>query len=156
MPRRSLDKPRVSRKIRDMRWGAWLARALALALIAAGIGCSSLSDSSRSMSKMVSSPSDSSSDDQGDLVYMNKIRDYAYGYAKAGGDPQAFARGVGALAQRRGIHDWEEDEDTCRAIGEGFHDAGSGKSAAQRAIVGIVRKDSKCGSWMRAGYHERD
>jgi hypothetical protein len=138
-----------------MHWGGWRARAFALALIAAVVGCSSLSTSARSVSKMVSSPSDSSSDDQGDLIYMNKIRDYAYGYAKAGGDPQAFARGVGALAQRRGIHDWEQDQDTCRAIGEGFHDAGSGKSATHQSISQIVQKDSECGFWMRAGYHER-
>jgi hypothetical protein len=88
-------------------------------------------------------------------MYMNKIRDYAYGYARAGGDPQAFARGVGALAQRRGIHDWEEDEYTCRAIGEGFHDAGLGKSATRRAVEGIVMKDSSCGFNIRAGYYER-
>lgn len=138
-----------------MHWGGWRARAVALALIAAVVGCSSLSTSARSVSKMVSSPSDSSSDDQGDLIYMNKIRDYAYGYAKAGGDSQAFARGVGALAQRRGIHDWERDEDTCRAIGEGFHDAGSGKSATHQSIGQIVQKNSDCGFWMRAGYHER-
>ncbi|HVH17206.1 MAG TPA: hypothetical protein VNF72_02795 [Myxococcota bacterium] len=138
-----------------MQWGGRRARAFALALLAAVVGCSSLSDSSRSMSKMVSSPSESSSEDQGDLIYMNKIRDYAYGYAKAGGDPQAFARGVGALAQRRGIHDWERDEDTCRAIGEGFSDAGSGKSATHQSIAQIVQKKSECGFWMRRGYHER-
>ena len=137
-----------------MRWGE-LAGAIALALLAAGIGCSSISDSSRSISKSVSSPSDSSSEKQEDLIYKRKIRDYTYGYAKAGGDPQAFARGIGALAQRRGIHDWERDETTCRAIGEGFFDAGAGKSSTYRSIGSIVDKSSECGFWMRAGYHER-
>ena len=138
-----------------MRWGGWLARALALAWIAAALGCAMISGSSRSTSKAMDSSSDSSSEDPSDVMYMNKIRDYAYGYAKAGGDPQAFARGVGALAQRRGIHDGEDDEDTCRAIGEGFRDAGLGKSATHRAAVSIVQLDTKCGFNIRAGYHER-
>jgi len=127
---------------------------IALALLASVIGCSSFSDSSRSISKSVSSPSTSSSK-EGDPVYMRKIRDYSYGYAKAGGDPEAFVRGISALSQRQGIHDWETDEDTCRAIGEGFKDAGAGKSTAQTAFAKVVAADSKCGSWMRAGYHER-
>ena len=151
----SLDKPRVSRKLRAMRRADWLVLAIALAMSAPGIGCSSISDSSRSVSKSVSSPSDSSSEKHEDIIYKGKIRDYSYGYAKAGGDPQAFARGIGALAQRRGIHDWEQDESTCRAIGEGFRDAGAGKSASHASIAQIVAPKSECGAWMRAGYHER-
>jgi hypothetical protein len=128
---------------------------LALALLLPGIGCSSFSDSSRSISKSVSSPSASSSEDNGNPVYMRKIRDYSYGYAKSGGDPEAFVRGISALAQRSGIHDWESNEDTCRAIGEGFKDAGAGQSGAHAAFAKIVAGDSKCAHQMRAGYHER-
>ena len=88
-------------------------------------------------------------------MYKSKIRDYSFGFAKAGGDPQAFSRGIGALAQRRGIHDWEKDQTTCHAIGEGFRDAGAGQSATANALNAVVPAKSKCGIWIREGYHDR-
>jgi hypothetical protein len=122
------------------------------------IGCAWISDSSRSVSKSVSSPLRSSSNSSAgaeDPSYMREIRDFSYGFAKSGGEPGAFARGIGALAQRKGIQDWEDDEDTCRAIGEGFRDAGIGKSASEELIGRSVRPDSQAAAWMRAGYNER-
>ncbi|HXK25932.1 MAG TPA: putative lipoprotein [Myxococcota bacterium] len=129
--------------------------AIALLLCVSGVACSSISDSSRSISRSMSSPSESSSEKQEDSMYKSKIRDYSYGYAKAGGDAQAFSRGIGALAQRRGIHDWEKDESTCRAIGEGFRDAGAGQSATANALNAVVPPKSDCGVWIRTGYHDR-
>jgi hypothetical protein len=137
-----------------MRTGGWLAWGCGLVWLATLPGCSLISDSSRSLSKSVSSPSTSSSD-RSDPRYMREIRTYSYGYARSGGDPQAFARGVASLAERGGVHDWEESEETCRAVGEGFRDAGAGKTAAEASIAKIVAPDSECGFWMRAGYHER-
>ena len=137
-----------------MRGNGGFVSTLALVLFC-GVACSSISDSSRSVSRSASSPSESSSEKQEDSMYKSKIRDYSYGYAKAGGDPQAFSRGIGALATRRGIHDWEKDESTCRAIGEGFRDAGAGQSASGNLLNPVVPAKSKCGIWIRAGYHER-
>lgn len=124
------------------------------ATLAVLAGCSSISDSSRSVSKMVSSPSRSSSD-RSDARYMREIRDYSHTYGRSGGDPEAFARGVTSVAERGGVHDWESDEDSCRAVGQGFKDAGLGKSVAEKTIAKIVVADSACGHWMRAGYYER-
>jgi len=138
-----------------MRGSEGIVSAIALLLFVSGAACSSISDSSRSFSRSVSSPSESSSEKQEDSLYKSKIRDYSFGYAKAGGDAQAFARGIGALATRRGIHDWEKDESTCRAIGEGFRDAGAGQSASANALNPVVSAKSRCGVWIRAGYHER-
>jgi hypothetical protein len=138
-----------------MRGNGGICSAIALVWLVSGVACSSISDSSRSISRSVSSPSESSSENQEDSMYKSKIRDYSYGFAKAGGDPQAFSRGIGALAQRRGIHDWENDESTCRAIGEGFRDAGAGKSATANALNAVVPPKSKCGVWIRTGYHDR-
>jgi hypothetical protein len=132
-----------------------LVSSIALWCLFSVAACSSISDSSRSFSRSVSSPSESSSENQEDAMYKSKIRDYSYGYAKGGGDPQAFARGIGALAQRRGIHDWERDESTCRAIGEGFRDAGAGQSASANALNPVVPAKSNCGIWIRTGYHDR-
>jgi hypothetical protein len=137
-----------------MRRGWRLALRLGLAAIAAGTACASISDGSRSLSKSVSSPSRSSSE-RSDPPYMREIRSYSYGYARAGGDPEAFARGVSSLAERGGVQVWEEDEHTCRAVGEGFRDAGVGTSSAKSALAKVVPAESPCGLWMRAGYHER-
>jgi hypothetical protein len=131
--------------------------AIALLLGASlALGCSAISNSSRSVSRSVSSPlrasSDSSTGGGEDPAYMREIRDYAYGYARSGAEPGAFARGVGALAMRRGISDWEDDQDTCRAIGEGFRAAGIGRSASEEMIGRTVRPDSQCAAWMRAGF----
>ncbi len=139
------------RSIRVLVAIAWLVSSVA-------IGCAWISDSSRSVSKSVSSPLRSSSNSSGggeDPTYMREIRDFSYGFAKSGGEAGAFARGVGSLAQRRGIQNWEDDEDTCRAIGEGFRDAGIGKSASEELIGRSVPPDSRAAAWMRGGYHER-
>jgi hypothetical protein len=136
--------------------GALLVASLALA-------CSSISDSSRSISKSVSSPSrsisDSSKSSSGggskeDATYVRDVRNFSYGFAKSGGDPAAFARGVGSIAQRRGIQNWESDQSTCHAVGQGFHDAGIGQSAAEELIGRSVAPGSACAGWMRAGYSE--
>jgi hypothetical protein len=129
-----------------------------LLLSAVASGCAWISNSSRSVSKSVSSPLRSSSRSSGgaeDPAYMKEIRDFSYGFAKSGGDAGAFARGIGSLASRRGIQNWEEDEDTCRAIGEGFRDSGIGKSASEELIGRSVPLDSQAAAWMRAGYEDR-
>jgi hypothetical protein len=129
-----------------------------LLLSGVALGCAWISDSSRSVSKSVSSPLRSSSNSSGgaeDPAYMREIRNFSYGFAKAGGEPDAFARGIGSLALRRGIQNWEADQDTCRAIGEGFRDSGVGKSALEELIGRSVPPTSQAAAWMRAGYADR-
>lgn len=129
-----------------------------LLLSGVALGCAWMSDSSRSASKSVSSPLRSSSRSSGgaeDPAYMREIRNFSYGFARAGGEPDAFARGIGSLALRRGIQNWESDQDTCRAIGEGFRDSGVGKSALEELIGRSVPLDSQAAAWMRAGYADR-
>jgi hypothetical protein len=42
---------------------------------------------------------------------------------------------VASIAERRGIHDWQNDDQTCRAIGKGLHKAGLDKARAE-ALAG--------------------
>ena len=134
----------------------------ALLVSSLAFGCSSISDSSRSISKSVSSPSrslsnsskSSSGGSKEDATYVRDVRNFSYGFAKSGGEPAAFARGVGSIAQRRGIQNWESDQSTCRAVGQGFHDAGIGQSAADELIGRSVAPGSQCATWMKAGYAE--
>src|SRR3990172_13296192 len=109
-----------------------LALALA-ALLAAATGCS-ISHSSESLSKSVSSPFKSSSSSSGeadDPAYQEEVRSFAAGFARSGGDANAFRRGVASIAERRGIHDWEDDDQTCRAIGSGLARAGLDEGRAE-------------------------
>jgi hypothetical protein len=108
--------------------------ALALAVPLATAGCS-ISASSESISKSVSSPfkwSSSSSPGDDDTGYKKEISDFTFAYARSSNpDVLAFRRGVGAIAERRGITDWEGDDDTLRAIGTGLRSSGLGRSEAQ-------------------------
>jgi hypothetical protein len=111
--------------------------ALVLALLAslcAPGGCS-ISRSVESLSKSVSSPfawsSGSSGGEEGDSAYRDQVRDFAFAYARSSGDIVAFRRGIGAIAERRGIHDWEGDDPTCRSIGQGLRRSGIGEGRAQ-------------------------
>src|SRR3990172_8816160 len=106
---------------------------LALAALLALAGCS-ISYSVESLSKSVSSPFTSSSRSSGeeeDPAYQEEVRGFAAGFARSGGDANAFRRGVASIAERRGIHDWEDDDQTCRAIGSGLARAGLDEGRAE-------------------------
>ena len=110
----------------------------AVAALAAGAAGCSISASSESLSKSVSSPFQSSSDSSGeaeDPAYQDEVRSFAAGFAHSGGDATAFRRGVASIAERRGIHDWEDDDQTCRAIGAGLAQARLSPNAAE-ALAG--------------------
>lgn len=107
------------------------------ALLLAPLGCS-LSYSSESLSKSASSPFKSSSSSSGetdDPAYQEEVASYTAGFAGSGGDTTTFQRGVASIAERRGIHDWQDDDQTCRAIGKGLHKAGLDKGRAE-ALAG--------------------
>ena len=104
------------------------------ALLLAPVACS-LSYSSKSISKSVSSPfkssSSSSPGEEDDPAYQEEVSSFAAGFAGSGGDTTTFQRGVASIAGRRGIGNWEDDDQTCRAIGMGLHKAGLGKGQAE-------------------------
>ncbi len=94
-------------------------------------GCSfsysseSSSDSSKSSSESSSSPfessSDSSSGDEAKVEdYEEDVAAYTSEYVVAGGSPAAFLNGIGDLARKRGVSDWESDRATWVGIGAGL------------------------------------
>lgn len=107
-----------------------LLAALAIAL-AAGLACSfsysskSSSDSSNSSSESSSNSSQSSSgssspDQQQARNYQKDVADYTEAYVISGGKDGGFLRGVGDIASKRGVSDWESDDNTWRGIGRGL------------------------------------
>ncbi len=112
--------------------------ALAIAVPLATVTACSISYSSESLSKSVSSPfrwSSNSSGETDDPAYQEEVRSFAAGFARSGGDANAFRRGVASIAERRGIQDWEDDDQTCRAIGAGLEQAELSKNGAE-ALAG--------------------
>lgn len=100
----------------------WLV--LALVPSVAFLFACSISDSSETLSDSLSSPFDwssSSSDSSGgDSAYRQDVSDYTVAFARESGDLDAFRLGVGRLAERRGLTNWEEDAFTCASIGLGL------------------------------------
>jgi len=94
----------------------------AAALAAASLACSfsysseSLSDSSESSSES----SASSSPESNSSKYRQDVASYTQAYVVSGGSEGAFLSGVSDLARKRGITDWEADDDTWRGIGKGL------------------------------------
>ena len=115
------------------RWIRSGAALTAVALAALSLGCA-LSTSLTSISKSVSSPFEWSSSSFGgdDSAYRQEIRDYTVAHAHSEEDVPGFRRGIGALAEERGIADWESDRPTVAAIGSGMQAAGMDSSEAQR------------------------
>jgi len=102
--------------------------AIAIASALAGFGCS-FSDSSRSISDSVnhssdssgrSSDSSSSSSKDQKSSFADDLVEYTQAYVKAGGGAEGFLDGVGDLARKRGVSDWEADDATWVSIGRGL------------------------------------
>jgi hypothetical protein len=130
-----------------MRRSALARLALSAALVAlacTAAGCS-ISHSVKSISDSISSPFRSSSDSSGgedDPAYRDEVASFTSGYATAGGDAAAFRRGIAAIAEKRGVHDWQGDDATCRAIGVGLRKAGLTEDQAQAQAGRILDGDA--------------
>ena len=129
--------------------------AFAAALAVASAGCS-ISHSVKSISDSVSSPFRSSSKSSGggedDSAYRDEVATYTAGYASAGGDAAAFRRGIASIAEKRGIHDWQDDDATCRAIGAGLKKAGLTSTQASQQAQSIAGDEQDCAKQVMSGY----
>ena len=130
---------------------------LASCLIAMGTGCSI----SESVSKSISSPFEWSSASSGSSsassaargeAYRNDVRDYTAAYIQSGGEYANFSRGLGIIASKHGVSDWESDNDTWIGIGQGLKKAGV--TTAQLAVwkTNLTNGDAQKASAMQKGY----
>ncbi|PPD32045.1 MAG: hypothetical protein CTY19_11820 [Methylomonas sp.] len=100
-----------------------------LALILQGCSFShsseSSSDSIGSISDIASSPSSLSSSRQS-KKYQADVVDYTYAYLKSSSDTKDladFQKGLGEIAEERGVNDWEDEPMTYKAIGKALKKA---------------------------------
>ena len=100
-----------------------LTRTLIVALALFPLGCS-FSYSSESSAKTLSSPcrssASSSPDEEKKEAYRDDVRDFTAAYAARHGDLDGFQSGLGDVARRHGITDWEASDATYAAIGAGL------------------------------------
>ena len=120
-----------------------------LVLIAAGC---SFSESSKSISNIVSSPIKSSSDSSKPRqAYKDDVADYTATYIKSGGDTTKLKDGISRIAEKRGLTDWENDSATYQGLGQGFKRAGL-KQVEVDAYKHTLADSDEQASWIQQGY----
>lgn len=103
------------------------------------LGCSfyysseSSAKSCTSPSRSSASSSDSSDDDDAKKeAYRNDVRDFTVAWAERQGDLDGFEAGLGDVARRHGVTDWEADDATYAAIGAGLRRAHASDEDVER------------------------
>jgi hypothetical protein len=138
-----------------MRTVAVLLLGSPLALLA---GCSisesvskSVSSSFEWSSASISSSSKSSSPDRA-ADYRADVRDYTSAYVKSGGDFDAFSRGLGDIAAKHGVSNWESDDDTYVGIGQGLKTAGVSPTQLEVWKSNLAKGDASKAAAIQKGY----
>jgi hypothetical protein len=127
---------------------------LAAALLLIAAGCSSISDSISSpfewSSDSIASSSRSSS--RGRASYRDDVRDYTAAYVQSGGEFATFSTGLGNVAAKHGVSDWQADEDTYFGIGAGLKKAN--QTPAQFTVwqSNLAGTDADKAAAMQRGY----
>jgi len=100
----------------------------------------SFSDSSKSSSDSSTSPSKSSKSSSGDdtAQFHQDVEQYTAAYVQGGGKGErGFLSGLGELARKRGVSDWESEEGAWESIGRGLG----------RAEVGDAERTAYVHAW---------
>jgi len=107
-----------------------------------------------SSSKLVSSPFVSSSKSSSpETAYREDVSDYTAAHLQSAGTPDELRRQIGALAGEHGITDWEHNESTFEAIGQGLAKAGY-KQVQVDAFKNNLGKTPEQAKWIQDGYDE--
>ena len=144
-------------------------RSLVLAaavLSAASYGCS-FSYSSKSISDSVSASGQSFSDSSAssspssdssaarDARYQEDVRDFAAAYVRGGGDLAGFQRGLGEVARRHGVSDWEGLAATYAGVGEGLRQGQASEQQVEAIGAGLAAGNAAKQREIRRGYDGR-
>jgi len=116
---------------------------------------SNSSESSGSSSDSLSKSSDSSSGSSGggdDQAYRDDVRDYTHAYVLSGGEFSAFQRGLGDIARRHGITNWEVRRATYRGIGAGLGKAGASQTQLDEFKANLAASSPEKLQDMQDGY----
>jgi hypothetical protein len=123
---------------------------LALALLS---GCSSIESSSKMISSPFASSASSSKSSSPEAAYREDVSDYTAAHLQSGGTPDALRRQIGVLAEKHGITDWEHNQSTFQAVGQGLAKAGY-KQVQVDAFKNNIAKTPEQAQWLQDGYDE--
>jgi hypothetical protein len=136
-----------------------LLRAVAVLLLSLTLalpqGCSfsaSSKSSSESSSDSSASSSKSSSPESAEAQYQSDVREYTAAYVKTGGQFDAFRRGIGDLAKKHNITNWEDSTVTYEGIGEGLGEAKASSIQLKAYMDGLAGQDAAKRTAMQKGY----
>lgn len=124
---------------------------LPLVLVAACSISKSISSSFESSSGSSASSSRSSSPERA-AAYREDVRDYTQAYVKSGGDYATFSRGLGSIASKHGVSNWEADNDTYVGIGEGLKQAGVTQMQLEVWKTNLAAGDASKAAAIQKGY----
>ena len=110
------------------------------------------SDSSGSFSDSSSSFSKSSSPENAETQYQDDVRDYTATYLQTGGQFDAFQRGIGDLAKKHNITNWEESMATYEGVGEGLAQGKATPVQLQAYMDGLAGQDQAKRAALQKGY----
>lgn len=110
------------------------------------------SNSSESSSDSSASSSRSSSPESAETQYKSDVREYTAAYMKTGGQFDAFRRGIGDIARKHNITNWEESTVTYEGIGEGLGEAGASQVQLKAYMDGLAGQDEAKRTAMQKGY----
>ena len=137
-------------------------RALAVLLLSCVLalpqGCSfsassrGSSNSSESSSDSSASSSKSSSPGSAEAQYKSDVREYTAAYVKTGGQFDAFRRGLGDIAKKHNITNWEDNTVTYEGIGEGLGEAKASELQFKAYMDGLAGQDASKRAAMQKGY----
>ena len=120
--------------------------------LSTAIGCS-FSDSSPSISESISSPfASSSASSPSAEAYQNDVADYTYAYVISGGQFGTFMKGLGTVAERHGVSDWEADDATYIGIGQGLGKAKFTQTQVDVFAKNVTSGDAKRTKLVQQGY----
>jgi hypothetical protein len=119
----------------------------------------SFSYSSEKFSDSSSASSDSSASSSPgakERAYKDDVSDYTAAYVKSSSDFASFRGGLGDLARKRGVTDWEDDENTWLGIGAGLGRAKVSKVELDVYKTNLAGGDAKHAAAMQKGYDSVD
>lgn len=133
----------------------WMLIGLSLLLVLQS-GCS-FSYSSKSSSDSSASSSDSSASSSGSSAnrteaYEADVRDYTSAYVRSGGDFNSFMAGLGNVASKHGITNWEADNATYVGIGRGLKAANVTQLQVDVYKTNLSKGDATKAAAIQQGY----
>ncbi len=128
-----------------------IAAVLGLLVLLLVPACGSISTSSKSISSPFVSSSRSSSPE---IAYREDVSDYTAAHLQSAGSPDELRRQIAALAEKHGITDWEKNQSTFRAVGQGLAKAGYRQVQVDAFKKNLAKNDEQA-QWIQQGYDEK-